>query len=594
MPAANLSRGLSSMVALMSAVVLFSAFPASTPALPAPAAATTQLLVKFHAATRPAVAEAALSAVGATTRGSIDSLGVRIVDVADSRAGAALTALAASPGVAFSERDAQVRAADTTPNDPWWPNETSAARINAPKAWDLSTGSANVVIAVLDTGVDATQPDLQGALVAGWDFVNADADPSDDHGHGTLVAGAAAARSNNALGIASYCWRCSVMPVKVMGADGFGTVSDVAAGMTWAVDHGARVLNLSLSTTTDSSTLAGAVRYAHGKGAVIAAAAGNSGSSAPTYPAAYPEVLGVAGSNPDDTLAASSNYGSWVKIAAPWCNWGTGRGGGYASFCGTSAATPAVAGIAGLAFSYSPTASNTAVEQAIESSAAAVVGSHIVQYGRIDAYRTLLGLGPAPAGTLPAATSVPAIAGVAQQGQTLAGSTGSWSGSTPMSFGYQWRRCDSSGSACLAVAGAASQSYVLGSADVGSTIMVSVTASNAYGTSTASSAPTALVGPAPPATTTTSATFTGSLSKKQQARSYGLVVGAGQAAASLQFTRASTLTLTLRSADGSTVGSASGPSAVQLVKSLPSGTYTYLVTGSTSASFTLTTTYTTP
>jgi hypothetical protein len=234
------------------------------------------------------------------------------------------------------------------------------------------------------------------------------------------------------------------------------------------------------------------------------------------------------------------------------------------------------------------------VEQAVESSAVAVVGSHIVQYGRVDAYRTLLGLGSAPTGTPPAATSVPAVAGVAQQGQSLTASTGAWSGSTPMSFAYQWRRCDSSGSACLAVAGATSQSYVLGSADVGSTITALVTASNAYGTSTASSVPTPLVGPAPPATTTTSATFSGSLSKKQQARSYDLVVGAGQAAASLQFTRASTLTLTLRATDGSTVGSASGPSAVQLVKSLPSGAYTYVVSGSTSASFTLTTTYTNP
>jgi subtilisin family serine protease len=593
MTAASLSRRIS-MSALASAVVVLSAFPCSTPAQPPDVEATTQLLVKFQAGTRPAAAEAAVSAVGATMRRSIDSLGVRIVDVADSRAYAALTALAGSPGVEFAERDAQVHAADTTPNDPWWPNETSTARVNAPKAWDISTGSANVVIAVLDTGVDPTQPDLQGALVAGWDFVNGDADASDDHGHGTLVAGAAAARSNNALGIASYCWRCAVMPVKVMGADGYGTVSNVAAGMTWAVDHGARVLNLSLGTTTDSSTLASAVRYAHGKGAVIAAAAGNSGSSALTYPAAYPEVLGVAGTNADDTLAASSNYGSWVKIAAPWCNWGTGRGGGYASFCGTSAATPAIAGIAGLAFSYNPAATNGTVEQALESSTVAIVGSHTVQYGRVDAYRSLLELGPAPAGTPPAATALPAVTGIAEQGQTLTASAGAWSGSTPMGFAYHWRRCDLSGAACLAVAGATSQGYVLGSADVGSTIMASVTASNAYGSSTASSAATAIVTAAPPTTTTTTATFTGSLSKKQQARSYDLVVGAGQAAASLQFTRASTLTLTLRSPDGSTVGSASGPSAVQLVRSLPSGSYTYVVSGSTSASFTLTTTYTTP
>ena len=148
-----------------------------------------------------------------------------------------------------------------------------------------------------------------------------------------------------------------------------------------------------LAGSAGYSTLQSAVQYAHNKGVVLVAAAGNYGSSASMYPAAYPQVLSVAGSNPDDTLNANSDYGSSVKVAAPWCHWTTAKGGLFGTYCGTSSATPAVAGIAALAPSLSPTATNTQVEQALQSSAAPLFGTRFVQYGRVDALGTLIALG---------------------------------------------------------------------------------------------------------------------------------------------------------------------------------------------------------
>lgn len=290
------------------------------------------------------------------------------------------------------------------PNDYWWPSEWAPAKVNAPAAWDLTTGSEKIVIAILDSGVDYSQPDLQGAFVPGRDIVNSDSDPGDDYGHGTQVAGVAAARSNNGIGIASYCWRCAVMPVKVLGATGAGSVADVAAGIVWATDHGARVINLSFGTTSASPTLSDAVKYAHDRGVVLVAAAGNSSSNTPTYPAAFPEVIGVAGSTSTDELTNASNFGSWVDVAAPGCNFTTGVRSWYGTFCGTSSAAPAVAGIAGLALSLAPGAGNTQVEEAIEKTAVPVP---YVRYGRVDAAATLKALGGAVSTPPPTETTEP-------------------------------------------------------------------------------------------------------------------------------------------------------------------------------------------
>jgi hypothetical protein len=235
-----------------------------------------------------------------------------------------------------------------------------------------------------------------------------------------------------------------------------------------------------------------------------------------------------------------------------------------------------------------------------------VIAARQVAYGRIDALTTMLALGampPPPPGSPPVNATAPAIAGAPAEGQTLTASAGTWAGSSPMSLGYQWQRCDSSGSACAALPGAIASTYVLGSNDVGSTIRVVETATNGYGFSSATSSATARIAaapspppPSPPtAPTTTTVTFTGSLNKKQGSKGFNVKAGAGQATASLEFTKSASLALTVLAADGSTIGSASGPSIVKLVKMLPAGTYQYVVAGTgNSATFTLTVAYSTP
>jgi len=396
------------------------AMVAAVTSSPSSKALPGQLLVRYHDGVQAAASDALEKSHGAAKKAEIRALRLHVVSVPTGSEDVIARELATDARVELVERDFSLSATGTTPNDYWWPNEWSEIKTRTNLAWDMTQGSASVVIASLDTGVDLTQPDLQANLVGGYNVLNGSSDATDDNGHGTWTAGVAGATSNNAIGIASYCWHCSLMPVKVLGADGTGTTANVAAGIVWATDHGARVISMSLSGTTGTSALLSAVQYAHSQGVVLVAAAGNSGTATQTYPAAYPEVLGVAGSDPNDALYAWSNYGPWVKVAAPGCSYTTGRAGWFGSFCGTSAAAPAVAGIAGLARSYAPTATNTAVEAALEATAAKISAS--VAYGRVDAYAALLALGgsssPAPTPTptvaptptpTPSATPAPAV-----------------------------------------------------------------------------------------------------------------------------------------------------------------------------------------
>jgi thermitase len=141
----------------------------------------------------------------------------------------ALAHLRSDPRVRYAELDGVVRAS-RVPNDEYLPTQWSVTKTHAEQAWDVSTGSSQVVVGILDTGVDPSQPDLRGKLVAGYDYVNNDQDPSDDNGHGTAVAGVVAASSDNGIGVAGYCWACRLMPVKVLGPDGTGFASGLAQG----------------------------------------------------------------------------------------------------------------------------------------------------------------------------------------------------------------------------------------------------------------------------------------------------------------------------------------------------------------------------
>ena len=174
------------------------------------------------------------------------------------------------------------------PNDPAWGGQWAQRHVRMPDVWDITTGDPSVVIATIDTGANPI-PDLADALVPGWDFVDNDPEAQDLNGHGTQVASVIAARGNNGVGMAGYCWQCKVMPIRVSGNPNM-----IAAGITYAVEHGARVIDISL-TRPGSPHWAeeSAVRYALDRGVVVIASAGNNGNEVTQYPAAYPGVLAV-------------------------------------------------------------------------------------------------------------------------------------------------------------------------------------------------------------------------------------------------------------------------------------------------------------
>jgi len=302
---------------------------------------------------------------------------------------AVLEALSASPDIEYAEPDYLAHAAETSPDDPLLPQQWGLDKIQALAAWDTVTGTETIVIAVLDSGIALDHPDLASKLwvnpaeiagngidedsngfvddVNGWDFVNDDNDPSDDNGHGTQVTGIIAADTDNEQGIAGVCWNCRVMPVKVMQVSGIANYSDIASGVYYAADKGAEVINISLGGYANSSALRQAIEYAVGeKGAVVVAGAGNDNTNDPFYPAAYAEVLAVAGTDTNDAKAAFSDYGDWVDVSAPAVTITTTYlGGDWGPAQGTSFAAPFAAGLASLLRSQHPTWSEALVRAQI-------------------------------------------------------------------------------------------------------------------------------------------------------------------------------------------------------------------------------------
>ncbi|MBA4371179.1 MAG: hypothetical protein C0418_06360, partial [Coriobacteriaceae bacterium] len=261
------------------------------------------------------------------------------------------------------------------PNDTLYSSQWGLPRIGCEQAWDVTKGSASVVVAVIDTGVDLAHPDLAGQIDTAndWDFVNSDATAQDDEGHGTHVAGTVAAATNNGAAVAGVAPDCRILPIKVLDWRGGGSTFNVAEGIKWAADHGADVINLSLGGGTYDSYMAGQIAYAQGtKDVVVVAAAGNEGSSGGAiYPARYPGVLGVAATTNTDAWASFSNYGTGIDIAAPGQDivstvW---PGGGTDSYSGTSMASPHVAGVAALVRTHTPGLDQSQVIQQLTATA---------------------------------------------------------------------------------------------------------------------------------------------------------------------------------------------------------------------------------
>lgn len=240
------------------------------------------------------------------------------------------------------------------PNDSRYEDQYAAAAINAPTAWEETLGSSDVTIAMVDQGVQYDHPDLEPNMASslGRDFVDGDDDPYPEdlsrEPHGTHVAGIAGARTDNERGVAGI-GNSTLLSARVLNSSGWGSVSDIADAVEWAVDQDADIINLSLGGGGRSQTMQNAVTYASSNGALVVVAAGNSGNSETSYPAAYDECIAVSALDPDESFASYSNYGDAIELTAPGTNVvSTWAGDEYNSASGTSMAAPVVSGVAGL------------------------------------------------------------------------------------------------------------------------------------------------------------------------------------------------------------------------------------------------------
>ena len=326
---------------------------------------TNQIIIRFKASASPNQRQIA----NTTIISQIRKLNISLVEVPVGQLDSILSDLQINPDVLYAEPNYLVNAQDTIPNDPDWENQYNLKAIHAPQGWDLDRGSSFSTIAIIDSGLDLTHPDLMSKLVAGYDFVDNDDIAQDEYGHGTHVAGIAAAVSNNAQGIAGVSWGAKLMPVRVINEYGSGTALNVANGIIWAVDHSAQVINLSLGGQNPSKAMKDAVDYAITKGVIVVAATGNYGSNSILYPARFDGVIAVGATDEFNNHADFSNTGAEIDLVAPGVNiYSLGIGNNYFYDTGTSMSTPHVAGLAAILVGL-PGNSSALVESQMKNSA---------------------------------------------------------------------------------------------------------------------------------------------------------------------------------------------------------------------------------
>ncbi|MDP2916152.1 MAG: S8 family peptidase [Candidatus Aminicenantes bacterium] len=387
-----------------------------------------EVLLKFKSSVPIPVKALALAALRSRAQARISPLDVYVVRIPeDATVEEMVEAFGRNPDVAYVQPNYVYRAC-LTPNDKYFedqyalfnkgqqvgwvpgsPQGKPSADIKATSAWEETTGAAGVVIGILDSGVDLTHPDLKNKIKSpGYDFVNNDADATDDYGHGTMVAGIAAAETNNYEGIAGVSWNSKILPVKVLNQFGFGDTVAVVNGILWAVDNGAQILNLSFGTPARDTALEEALKYAfETKGVFIAAAAGND-NTAVYYPAAYDRyVCATAATDYNDQRTTWSNFGSEIDVAAPGDKIistypvALAQAAGFPPYKfqdGTSMASAYVAGLAALIRGIKPSLTPSEIMNIIRYSADDVNSSIykgqdvFLGYGRINMEKALVPL----------------------------------------------------------------------------------------------------------------------------------------------------------------------------------------------------------
>lgn len=305
----------------------------------------------------------------------------------------ALRLLKQHPDVEIAEPD-YLGHATGAPNDPYYYLEWHHQKIESEAAWNVTTGSASVIVAMLDSGINASLSEFAGRLLPGYDYANSDSNPADDYGHGTAMTGTVAANANNNTLVAGMNWNCKIMPEKILRSDGFGYYSWWAQATYAATDAGAKVINLSAGGDQESQTLTDAIDYAIAHNVIFVASAGNESTGPVVFPGRLPQCICVGATERDDSHASFSNFGTNLDLVAPGRDiYTVGRTGVLEYWYGSSPATALVSGVAALVAALKPSINQAGMEKLLEESADDRVGGigdtagwdQYFGYGRLNA-----------------------------------------------------------------------------------------------------------------------------------------------------------------------------------------------------------------
>jgi subtilisin family serine protease len=383
-----------------------------------------RLLVGYEPGHQKSKVLTELAAEGAEVQGFMEGIDVAVVSVSEKNRLRLWETLGRNRKYRYVEPD-YLAEPQVAPSDSQFAYQWHLNAIKAPEAWEITQGSEAVRIAVLDSGLDASHEDLAAKALPGWNIIGGNGDTLDVQGHGTKTAGAAAAATNNGIGVAGVAWANPVVPYVVLNASGSAYYSHIASAIMMAADAGIRIVSISIAGPSSSSTLANAIAYAWNKGTVVFAAAGNYGTNAPYYPAATPYAVAVGATDATDAKASYSNYGSWVTLFAPGHSiLTTLNGGGYGYASGTSYAAPIAAGVAALVLSKNPSLTAAQLVDILRNTTDDLGDpgfDSTFSWGRINAWKAVNGAGNAPPSdrTPPAVSISSPAAGATVSGNVL-------------------------------------------------------------------------------------------------------------------------------------------------------------------------------